>query len=367
MYRGMECRETLKLSHTRANIKYAERLRGEILNAIELGTFDYAAYFPESGQLKKLKVAVSANRITVGELVREQLKVMERILAPSTFLKYTSSYNRHIKVFDDTLLSELAPADLRTWIGAVDMKARSIRQMLIPLRSALDQAVNDDLIEGNPLDRVKLNKILSRESKKVEYEVDPFSAAEIKAILDACSGQERNVFLFAFTTGLRPSEYIALRWSSIDLVGGTVLVERSRVVGITREETKTDSGRRAVDLRNGALQALHDQKQYTAFKDELVFHDPAYDLGWEGAARLNKRWNTILRKAGVRRRVLYQTRHTFASTLLSTGVNALYVAKQMGHKDTMMVTRTYGKWIEQEKDVLPSFYELPAKRKTIAR
>lgn len=58
MYRGMECRETLKLAHTKPNIKYAERLRGEILNSIEKGTFDYAKYFPGSGQLQKLGIAV---------------------------------------------------------------------------------------------------------------------------------------------------------------------------------------------------------------------------------------------------------------------------------------------------------------------
>lgn len=63
-----------------------------------------------------------------------------------------------------------------------------------------------------------------------------------------------------------------------------------------------------------------------------------------------------MRRSGVRRRNLYQTRHTFASTLLSTSVNAMYVAKQMGHTDTTMVTRTYGKWIEQDDNVLPDFY-----------
>jgi integrase len=55
----------------------------------------------------------------------------------------------------------------------------------------------------------------------------------------------------------------------------------------------------------------------------------------------------ILRKAGVRYRNPYQTRHTFASTLLSSGANPLYVAKQMGHRDTEMITRNYGRWIEQ--------------------
>ena len=90
MYLGMECRETLKLAHTKANILYAERLRGEILNAIEKKTFDYGKYFPGSGQLAKLGITMSADRITVGELVLQQMAQYERVLAPSTFKNYSA-------------------------------------------------------------------------------------------------------------------------------------------------------------------------------------------------------------------------------------------------------------------------------------
>lgn len=357
MYRGMECRETLKLSHSKANIRYAERLRGEILNAIELGTFQYAKHFPESKTLKKLGIAKTAQTVTIGELVEDQLKLAKRTLAPNTFLVYTGSYNTYIKPkWGKTLLSDLRPAALREWIGDMKLKARSVRQVLIPLRGALEQAVNDDMIEYNPLDRVKLKKILTKEAKRVEFVTDPFSAEEIQAILAQCEGQEHNVFKFALATGMRPSEYIALRWSAIDWVHGTVRVERARVAGVTREETKTAAGVRDIDLRNGAYDALMAQKQHTALENDLVFHDPRYGRGWDDHSALSRRWVIILRRAGVRHRNAYQTRHTFASTLLSTGENAMYVAKQMGHRDTTMITRTYGKWIEQEGNVLPPFY-----------
>jgi integrase len=152
------------------------------------------------------------------------------------------------------------------------------------------------------------------------------------------------------------------------LVGNTVLVERARVVRITREETKTDAGRRLIDLRRGALQAILDQRQFTSLENDLVFHDPYHNAGWQDSSRISTRWNATLKKAGVRQRVLYQTRHTFASTLLSSGANPLYVAKQMGHKDTTMVTKTYGKWIELEDNALPDFYEkLTITTKALAR
>lgn len=115
-----------------------------------------------------------------------------------------------------------------------------------------------------------------------------------------------------------PSEYIALRWSSVDWLSNQVTVERSRVVGITREETKTEAGRRVIDLRNGAIRALRAQKEHTALENDLIFQDARSGTRWDNTGILSHRWNGILCKAGVRQSVLYQTRHTFASTLLST-------------------------------------------------
>lgn len=256
MYRGMECRETLKLAHTKQNLRYAERLRGEILNAIELGTFSYAKYFPESKQLKKLGIARTSSQITVGELVDSYLKESERALAANTYLHYRASFEKHVRPqWGDTALSELTPAALRAWIGTFTVKARTIRQMLIPLRSALEQAVNDDIIEANPLDRVKLNKLLDKEARTVKFVCDPFSMSEIEAILAACEGQERNVWQFAFATGMRPSEYIALEWGSVGWLDWTVRVERARNVKQTTDNTKTAAGLRLIDLRTGAIEA----------------------------------------------------------------------------------------------------------------
>lgn len=346
----------MKLPHTKANIRYAERLRGEILNAIELGTFSYVKYFPDSPQLQALGIEKKKDP-TIGELLDEQFKIYERTLTLSTISTYRRNYSGYLYPrWGKTLLSELTPAALRQWLSTLDVKAATVNQILVPLRGALESAINDDLIEANPMDRVKLRKILPRAAYKSEYVADPFSANEIQAILKECDGQVRNVLQFAFATGMRPSEYIALRWDAIDWTRLTVQVKRVRVAGEFRDETKTAAGRRLVDLRRGAYDALISQKQYSALANDLIFLDPSTGSGWNNAHRVGLSWEKVMRRSGVRRRNLYQTRHTFASTLLSTSVNAMYVAKQMGHTDTTMVTRTYGKWIEQDDNVLPDFY-----------
>lgn len=366
MYKGMECRETLKLSHTKPNIRYAERLRGEILNAIELGTFDYVKYFPDSSQLKKLGLAIAGRDATVGDMLKLQFEIYERTLAPSTLISYKRNLKYyHLPQWGDTLVRELKAPAIRAWIVGLDIKARSIRQIFIPLRGALELAIIDEIIENNPLDRVMMNKILSPDAYEVDFEPDPFSADEIGSMLDAARGQVRNVFQFALCTGMRPSEYIALRWPSISMREFRVAVERSRAMGVSREKLKTRSARRTVDLRQGAYDALLAQMEHTYLAGELVFHDPKTRKGWDTTGRLTIFWTSMLKRAKVRYRNLYQTRHTYASTLLSVNENPLYVAKQMGHKDTTMITRNYGRWIEQDGGTLPAMLKKMSEVKQI--
>ncbi|WP_231990347.1 hypothetical protein [Nitrosomonas ureae] len=47
-------------------------------------------------------------------------------------------------------------------------------------------------------------------------------------------------------------------------------------------------------------------------------------------------------------RTPYQTRHTFASMMLSSGEHYMWVAHQMGHKDWGMIIKVYGRWIPQK-------------------
>ena len=349
MFRGMECREALKLSHTKQNIRYAERLRGEILNAIERNAFVYADYFPNSKNAAKFGVVRS--RATVGQLVKEQIAIAKRTLSPSTHRGYQQVYDSHLAAkWDTTPVVALTAADIRLWVATLDCKIKTVRNILTPLRNALEQAVNDDLIQFNPLERVKLTKILPKDAQKSDFRPDPFDFNEIQAILAVCDGQERNTYQFAFGSGVRTSELIALEWKHIDWLHGRCSIEQVKVEGALKMHPKTEAGRRMIAMTNGAREALIAQQSHTKLAGEWVFHDRRYETAWADDHAIKKRFMIICRKAGVRYRNPYQTRHTFASNLLSGGVNPLYVANQMGHEGVEMLNRTYGRWIEQGSD-----------------
>jgi integrase len=55
--------------------------------------------------------------------------------------------------------------------------------------------------------------------------------------------------------------------------------------------------------------------------------------------------NCLFKKSGVRYRNPYQTRHTYASMMLTAGEHPMWVAQQMGHADWGMIRQVYGRFI----------------------
>jgi integrase len=78
-------------------------------------------------------------------------------------------------------------------------------------------------------------------------------------------------------------------------------------------------------------------------------------------------WIPALKKAGLDYREMKQTRHSFATNALSCGKNPLWIARVMGHRDTDMIIRVYGKYIEnfdgtQDRNNLNDFYKGSTKK-----
>jgi integrase len=75
-------------------------------------------------------------------------------------------------------------------------------------------------------------------------------------------GQGRNLIQFAFWSGLRTFELVALEWGDVDRRRGLVCIRRGHTQpGAAPEEPKTRAGARDVELLPPALAAIKDQKQ----------------------------------------------------------------------------------------------------------
>lgn len=340
-YRGIRCRETLKLAPTKPNLRYAQGLMATIQHEIATGTFRYARHFPDSAKAALFDNS-RASTMSVGDALDRYLIGLKSSLEKSTCRDYESAIRHHLKLaFGHIPLRELSTRQIREWIGGLVISAKRINNVMVPLRGMLADAHADGIIDRNPMDRIRNLTVRTEEP-------DPFTPEEREAILAACLEiQHRNLFQFAFWTGLRTSELIALEWRDVDWRRSVVRIRRA-IVRKTVKTTKTRAGERDVLLLAPAMEALQCQRKHTELIGGRIFHNPRTGQPWETDGQIRKTaWTHILRRAGVRYRNPYQTRHTYASTLLSAGENPMWVAQQMGHSDWAMIRKVYGRWIPE--------------------
>lgn len=346
MYRGVRCRERVSLKPTATNLKKAQQHKAAVEHAIATGTFDYSVTFP--GSPRAMKFAPEANRETVSGFLTRWLEGKRKHVARSTFEGYRKLVElRLIPALGDHMLVELKRKIVRDWLDSLLVSNKTLSNIQSCLRSALNDAIDEELVEMNPMAGWTYSR---KEAPQKEDDVDPFSPEEQQAILAVLSGQARNMMQFALWTGLRTSELVALDWSDVDWVRGEVMISRAmtQAAGGKAEVTKTTAGRRSVKLLRPAFEALTAQKAHTFLADKEVFQNPRTLERWTGDQPIRKTmWHPAMKKAGVRYRRPYQTRHTYASMMLSAGEHPMWVAKQMGHSDWTMIARVYGKWIPQ--------------------
>lgn len=219
---------------------------------------------------------------------------------------------------------------------------------MIPLRSLFEDALNDELIDFNPFDRIALAKLIRQTAKVSDYVVQPFTAEERAAILAACRPDEWPTVQFWFCTGLRPGELQALEWRHVDWERRTVRIELNQVAGAVKAP-KTAAGIRDVELSLDAMAALDVQKRVSEGIGARMWLNPNTLQPWTTDAQVRKTlWLPLMKRSTITYRNPFQVRHTFASTLLTAGQNPWYVAQQLGHEDVEMVFRTYGKFIRED-------------------
>ncbi|VVD28451.1 site-specific integrase [Paraburkholderia dioscoreae] len=353
-YKGKRFRERVKAKPCPANTRKLNQFAAAIRHAIDKGEFDYAKTFPDSRHAAALAErpgdVMTVEKYFDNWLIRKKVEIKA-----STYTGYENIViNWVIPKFGKLALSELRRATIRDWLATIDAKKdrkvsnKRLANIQSCMRSALGDAADDEIIESNPLAGFTYARAERPAEGAAEDDIDPFSPEEQLEILGKLKGSNRNLIQFAFWTGLRSSELIELNWSDVDFVGGHVRVRRAltREAKGVAEYPKTSAGRRDVRLLRPAAEALAEQKTLTFLVDldGPIFRTSAGER-FSGSHQIWRIWRAALKHAGVRYRNPYQTRHTYASMMLSAGEHPMWVAKQMGHADWTMIARVYGRWM----------------------
>jgi len=378
MFRGKRCREILKgWANTPANIKKAGNLRALIVSEINLGEFDYNQRFPSSDRGNKTVTTVSAR--TFFELCELWANVKETEITANTMRKTRSQLDTLIHIINgDTPIATIRHSDILNYRKELlngetlylanprsnkqGRTVRTVNNYISLLCSLLRFAHHSGFIKSKPFEGIK-------KLQKGKIKPDPLTKQEFGALTNSEKGQNLNMWTFAVYSGVRHGELAALAWEDINWENGTVHIRRNLNALGMFGPPKTDAGDRVISLLEPALEALKAQRALTALqpKTEIVYHHREYgameyqNLHFVFMPRMRKgeqkayyslssigaRFNAAVKRAGIRRRNPYHTRHTFACWLLSAGANPSFIASQMGHENAQMVYEVYGAWIEE--------------------
>jgi len=162
--------------------------------------------------------------------------------------------------------------------------------------------------------------------------------------------------------GLRHGEVLGLRWSDIDLRASTLTVNQARVLVEHRvriEEPKSRNGKRTLPLDGELVAALATLRKRQ--RDESAAAGAAYRSGlaaldWyrgggyvitdQAGTPVHPEWyfdefGRLLKRAGLRRFTLHDSRHTTLALMEHAGVPISIISKWAGHYDSAFTQKTY--------------------------
>jgi integrase len=269
----------------------------------------------------------------------------------TTYQRYKSLFTTYIKpAIGKIPITELKRSDIRSLFLKMrkqELSRSSIASAKNVISGVLEYAIDDEIIKINVskgvLRRLGLD---SHEGRELARGMTPQEVGLFLATCFKYSQAWHPFFLSAFRSGCRLGELLGLEWGDVDFMGHFIQVQRSFRNG-RLTPTKTGKSRRVdmSDQLHGVLRELLTKRKAEALKAggnepvEIVFHTNGTHTSQNSIRNV---WKRLLRKAGLSDRRFHDIRHTYASTLLSTGTSPVYVKEQLGHSSIQMTVDIYG-------------------------
>jgi integrase len=277
-------------------------------------------------------------------------------LSPSTFEGYRLNLRRHVLPrLGDRTLSSLRTEDVDRLIAELEADGKAagtVRNVIVPLRKLLGDAVRQGLLLANPAARADLPPTQDFAGKEIPAEhTEAMRQALVElAPLDPLRREPDLFFVCLFDvalgTGLRLGELRALRWRDVDRDRKLIRVERA----YSRQEVrrpKSDSGVRAVPLFPSVDAALRELAARAVERgryapDELVFGSMR-GTPLQPSNFRQRVWEKALQRAGLEdeRYRFHDLRHTCVSRLVAAGADVKLVQAVAGHANPLITLKRY--------------------------
>ena len=254
---------------------------------------------------------------------------------------YNIVNNQLLPIFNKRDIASIKRYEIKEFIEdkLKTISSKRARTILNVIGAIFDIAIDYEIISINPSNAIKL-------PTHTKEEIEPFTQDEVNLLLTTSEGWFKNYLAFAFYTGARPGELLALLWSDIDLENGTISISRRIKKGVV-DTPKTKSSIREVPIFEPLIPFIKDQMKNA--RHMSVFVNPNTNNTFLSTERLTAPWKNLLVKCKLPYKILYSTRHTFITTMLKESTLSMFnIAQIVGHSNTEMIVRNYAKFIASE-------------------
>lgn len=257
--------------------------------------------------LKRFKIPVEyEERMLLSEFVEKYLKYSKNNKAPGTYKNIRSKLNNFLEFTDNKVLKYIDGSDIENFKNEClkNVAKSTCNTTLQTLKAMFNRAVELGYINGNPLKKVKMCKMVKM--LPIYLNTD-----EINMLIDAIDDNEqfKNYIQFLLYTGTRRNEALMVKWSDIDA--------RRRRISVLGEKI---GKQRTVPIN----QKLSDILKSMDRDGEYLF---SLSVNY-----VNKLFGKYLKKSGIKKKVTINSlRHTFASWLVMSGTSLYAVKELLGH------------------------------------
>jgi len=230
------------------------------------------------------------------------------------------------------------------------LSPKSLKNIHVMIHKALGDAVAWGYLLANPAAQAVVPQSRRRQRQThAIWNVEELGRWLTVALDDRFAG----MWLLAATSGMRRSELAGVRRETLDLAGGRLHIEDTRVVvnGQARaSDGKSSAGRRDISLDSFTCQEM--AKLLILLDEERRAFGPGYPS--QGLLMVNEtgrplhpdtitaRFNRLVDRAGVKRIRLHDVRHTYATLALDTGVDPKTLSDRIGHANMSVTLQIYG-------------------------
>lgn len=295
-------------------------------------------------------VARAGSNITLNAWFKYWIDNVKRgNITKKTLNSYVDLYEKNVKeVIGDCKIRDLKPIHCQSVFNIMRDKKFSdvyIKKTRAVLHDCFEEAVCNDLIEKNPINRNVNAKGLPPKEKYIMTvdEQDKF----MNYIKKNCHYKE---FAFILQTGLRYAELTGLKWEDVDFEKKVINIKRSAdldrdINEFVEKPPKTKAGYRIIPLTKLALEILEDQKKLrTTSMVNIKYKDYVF-LNRNGRptekGTFNKGLKSIMKNLGLPSISIHCLRHTFATRCIEAGMKPKVLQKILGHSKISVTMDLY--------------------------